>query len=54
MITGIGSTPTIKNVGAPTEVSELANKMRAFVYILKSESGRYYIVSAVSLVSRMR
>lgn len=28
--------------------------MRAFVYILKSESGRYYIGSTVSLVSRMR
>ena len=47
----VGVAPTRKAVGVPTVASELS---MAFVYILKSESGAFYIGSTLDINQRVR
>ena len=47
----VGVVPTRCAVGIPTEASELS---MAFVYILKSEEGAFYIGSTLDINERLR
>ncbi len=47
----VGVAPTRFAVGVPTEASELS---MAFVYILESESGAFYIGSTLDINQRVR